>query len=392
MRASQRFVALALAGLGLVGCQGDGTTTSEERVRRLSDSDGDGLMEEQNPPDDPVILPDPGDCPILQYTETHTVTYDEMGNVVSETWTVCTQCFEEDGTTPIGEEQCYDEPPLPPEVYCEEYDSGDPTVSCYFCVDADGNVIIDECWPLPVECDEDADCPEGQICYLDDYGMEGQPGEGGMDAPTPVSGGICGYPDPCVPVDSLPEDPTGESCWQCTDPVTGESWGAWCDVHVCGDDGSCFNPWEICDPASGTCVYDDPCDPVASLPSDPTGSDCWQCIDPVTGEDWGSWCNVHTCTTDADCPPDRFEICDTAAGICVYDDPCDPVPSLPSDPTGSDCYQCIDPVTGDDWGGWCNVHSCTVDSDCTDNWFGDVCVDGVCAWSCGDGMGQPGQP
>ncbi len=376
--------AAALAALALGGCMDQNSTRSDERVHRLDDGDGDGLMEEEG---GGVILPDPGDCPVMTYTEIHTVTVDESGMVISETWEVCTQCFEEDGVTPIGEELCYEEPPYPIDVVCEEYDSGDPTLSCYRCYDADGTIVTDECWPLPVECTTDADCPDGQICYLyDGGGMDpgrgGEPSGGMEDGFSPVpgeAGGYCGFPDPCVPVDSLPEDPTGESCWTCTDPATGEDWGSWCDVHRCADDGSCVNPWEICDPAgSGYCVYDDPCDPVPSLPSDPTGSDCYQCIDPATGEDWGGWCNVHTCTTDEECAA-RGEVCNEDTGLCEWVDPCVPVDSLPSDPTGSDCYQCTDPVTGDDWGGWCNVHTCATDADCLDSGFGNVCIDGTCA-------------
>jgi hypothetical protein len=65
----------------------------------------------------------------------------------------------------------------------------------------------------------------------------------------------------------------------------------------------------------------------------------------------------------------------------VWDDPCDAVESLPEDPTGEDCYRCKDPATGEDWGGYCNVHSCTTDEECVSTMGGDVCVEGKCQWS-----------
>ena len=110
------WAGLALGALGLsAACASDGGNTStDQRVRRLADSDKDGLLREIDPePDECIILPEPGDCPVMSWTETHTVTTDAMGNVISETYSVCTQCFEEDGVTPIGDEVCYEEPPVP---------------------------------------------------------------------------------------------------------------------------------------------------------------------------------------------------------------------------------------------------------------------------------------
>lgn len=375
--------ALLSAALGLVTACADDQTTSWDHVRRLHDADHDNLLEEEN--EGGLIMPEPGDCPIMEWREIHTVTTDAEGNILSETFTVCTQCFAEDGAA-IGEETCYDEPPMPPELICEEYDSGDPTLVCYRCLTPDGELYIDECYALPVECASDADCPEGQVCYLYDTGWgmgedrdgDGMPDQAPPDGDMPVVVGYCGFPDPCVYVDTLPSDPTGESCWQCTDPVTGEDLGAWCDIHRCNDDGTCVNPWEVCDPAgSGYCIWDDPCDPVASLPEDPTGTDCYRCIDPTTGEDWGGWCNTHECESDADCAM-YGQLCNPE-GLCEWVDPCVPVPFLESDPTGMDCYSCADPVTGEDWGGFCNCHTCSTNEDCTATGFGTECLDGVCA-------------
>ena len=114
----------------LWGCA-DERTTTDSRTRRLTDANRDGLLKEENPPDDGCLIMeepgDPGDCPIMSYTETHSVTVDADGNVLAETWQVCTQCFDETGVA-LGDPECFDEPPLPPDVYCEEYDGGDPTL------------------------------------------------------------------------------------------------------------------------------------------------------------------------------------------------------------------------------------------------------------------------
>src|SRR5262245_4157639 len=71
-------------------CFDQNATRTDERTHRLDDLDRDGLLEEEG---GGVIMPDPGDCPVMTYTEMHTVTVDESGMVISETWEVCTQCF-----------------------------------------------------------------------------------------------------------------------------------------------------------------------------------------------------------------------------------------------------------------------------------------------------------
>jgi Cys-rich repeat protein len=432
--------AIAVLAIAQSACSLDHTTTTE-RTRHLDDSDNDGLLEEivapatpgdENKEDDGcIIMPEPGDCPVMEWTETHTVKTDANGNVIEESYSVCTQCYEEDGTTPIGDQVCYDEPPIPPDVFCEEYPSMDPTVVCYVCTAADGTIVEDSCYQQPVECASDLDCPDGQVCYVETFpgeedcrdtdndGMVDTCSGGGMgDAPAGGGGsfGYCGFPDPCQYVDTLPSDPTGQSCWQCTDPATGEDLGSWCDIHTCNADGSCDNPWEVCEASSGYCVWDDPCDPVAGLPDDPTGTDCYLCVypedpnrppsgdpmDPNGGTPDGmggsyGWCNVHTCNLDEDCAP-RGETCNEETGFCEWVDPCFPVESLPDYPNGVDCYSCKDPATGEDWGGYCNGATCASDADCLNTMAGDVCLEGVCGWSggCpgddGSGGGSDGQP
>lgn len=330
MRLQTTGIATALL---LAACASE-TTTRDYRTRHLDDSDKDGLLEEKDPSEDGyIIMPNPGDCPLMEWTEIHTVVVDADGNVVSETWEVCTQCFDE-AQNPVGEKVCYEEPPFPLDLICEEYDGGDPNLTCYRCVTPAGELWIDDCYQKPIECTTDADCPEGQVCYVWDHGYD-EDGDGMRDAPNVSVTGWCGYPNPCVYVGTLESDPTGESCWVCTDPATGADLGSWCDFHRCGADGSCVNPWEICEPESGYCVWDDPCDPVPSLPNDPTGEDCYQCTDPNTGEDWGGWCNIHHCASDADCA-EYGQICGDG-GLCEWVDRCSEDPSLPGDPNDMGC-------------------------------------------------------
>jgi Cys-rich repeat protein len=266
-------LAMALAGLNLsTGCSSDDPkTTITSRLRVLDDADRDRLLEERtgengNNDDErgPIILPEPGDCPVMQWRETHTVLTDSNGEVISESWQVCTQCFEEDGTTPIGEETCFDEPPVPPDVICEEYKTEDPTVICYRCTTPDGEIVEDECYAvdLPVECSSDADCGEGEICeiYID-VPIETEPGEScGDDDPPPPPIGYCvpqidPIPDPCQPVESLPDDPTGIDCYVCVDPVTGEDWGGFCTTHPCSVDADCdaARSGDVC--VEGLCTW-----------------------------------------------------------------------------------------------------------------------------------------
>jgi Cys-rich repeat protein len=347
-------IAVAAAALGTsAGCSSEPTATKTSRLRKLDANRAHLLVERMVPKseregeDGPIIIPEPGDCPVMEWRETHTVLTDSNGEVISESWQVCTQCFEKDGTTPIGEESCTDEPPVPPDVICEEYPSTDPTQVCYRCTTPDGTVVEDSCAQLPVECTTDKDCPDGEICYLDivvpvDPGC----GDGGETPPPPPPVGYCAAPDtdPCHPVDSLPDDPNGQDCYVCDGLGTGL-------------------------PERG----------------DKNGG----------GKDDGSygWCNVHTCASDADCAA-RGETCDVATGLCAYVDPCTSVDSLPSDPTGSDCYQCTDPATGEDWGSYCNVHSCSADDDCVSSGYGDLCIEGTCTWKGYDdgGKGDGGKP
>src|SRR5438552_3897014 len=129
MRPRWIFFTACVLGLGTSAACGTGGTSTTERVRHLNDSDHDGLLEEvianANPADGRgdgcIIMPEPGDCPVMEWTETHTVKTDENGNVIEDVTSVCTQCYEADGTTPIGDQVCYDDPPVPPDVYCEEY-------------------------------------------------------------------------------------------------------------------------------------------------------------------------------------------------------------------------------------------------------------------------------
>jgi Cys-rich repeat protein len=427
MRISKQMLVLALGvlGIGTSACATDPGSHTTTKLRHLAVTRADRLLREVTP-DDPtgqngggIIMPEPGDCPVMSWMETHTVTVDSSGNVISETWQVCTQCYEADGTTPIGDQTCTDEPPVPPMEECTDEPSPDPTLACYVCKDPDGSIIDEECYPLPVACTTDADCPAGQVCYTYDAdgGMVPPPrdpngGTGPVPLPPGDVTGTCGYPDPCVAVPGLPSDPTGFDCWQCTDPQTGEDLGSFCNSHTCAADGRCENPWEQCDPSTNTCVWVDPCQPVDSLPDDPTGRDCYICtypdqppMDPSVpppgdpnggtgGTITSGYCNEHTCNTDADCA-NFGEVCDASSGLCIWQDPCVPVPTLPGDPSGSDCYDCKDPMTGTDYG-YCNAHACNADADCQNSGYGDTCVAGQCVYTgggCGDGgMTPPGVP
>lgn len=102
------------------------------------DADGDGTV------GCGVVLPDPGfpdECARLQYREIHTVLVDASGELVSETFEFCTQCFGVDGTA-LGPEECTNEPITPPDSTCWEEGSPDGG-TCYICVSPDGSVIDD---------------------------------------------------------------------------------------------------------------------------------------------------------------------------------------------------------------------------------------------------------
>lgn len=235
---SDAFLSLGcLALLVSAGCGGEDLIRN---TRHLSDSDGDGLMEEIDPNGDgSLIVPDPGNCPILEWTEIRRTKVDADGNVIEEVYEVCQQCFEADGVTPIGERECSTDPGMPPDVWCEQYDSGDPALACYRCVAPDGQIAVDECYPRPRSCASDADCAEGEICELGYTGTE-EKGESqpGMPAPNdPV--GIC-VPKVeapiCEPLQA--PDASGAMCWMCKDPMTGETW-EYCELPPDGgsDDG-----------------------------------------------------------------------------------------------------------------------------------------------------------
>src|SRR5262245_53071530 len=58
------------------------------------------------------VMSDPAnaECPLVRWTETHTVVYDANGTVVSDKTVDCKVCIDEDGH-PLGDEVCEDRPP-----------------------------------------------------------------------------------------------------------------------------------------------------------------------------------------------------------------------------------------------------------------------------------------
>jgi hypothetical protein len=250
------------------------STSSKAVARTLRDTKHDGVLKQVSP--DPgsnggLILAGDADgmCPVMVVTTTTTTVTDSEGNVLSTTTTTCTQCYAADGMSPIGAPTCDDGSSITEiDIHCLTYSGEDPMMDCWRCVDSTtGAVTSDSCRPLPSSCMVDSDCPAGEVCYTDGGTMPPPPPpppspDGGPMMPPPppphIGANVCGPPDPCVPVMTLPSDPTGVSCWVCTDP-SGVDLGSWCDEHLCAADGTCAHPWETCDPAgSGKCIPSEP--------------------------------------------------------------------------------------------------------------------------------------
>ena len=129
------------------------------------------MSEPERPPDDGgMIVDDPGgECPFSEYREEHTVVVDSEGNIVSETWRYCFRCIDAEGNT-IGEEECFEDPMIPPDVVCYEYSDG--ASYCYECVDGEGNVVDSACYPVEDPPPPPEDC-WAELCLRDPFCCEG---------------------------------------------------------------------------------------------------------------------------------------------------------------------------------------------------------------------------
>jgi hypothetical protein len=178
---NQRSAAVVLLCVS-VGCSDEGTRQSTVTLHTLRDTErgflreisrqsgpAEGPMgEPERPPDEGgMIVPEPGgECPFFEYREEHTVVVDAEGNIVSETWSFCSRCVDAEGAT-IGEEVCYEEPILPPEVVCREWDDG--MAYCYECVDSTGTVVDAACYPKEEPPPPDPGCCDSDVCAFDPY-------------------------------------------------------------------------------------------------------------------------------------------------------------------------------------------------------------------------------
>jgi Cys-rich repeat protein len=312
-----------VGALSFMACQ---EITTERRTVILADSNGDGyassgacgvepafegcgdVADDPTVVDDCVIFPNPGDCPLIQWSEERTVVYDENGNIIEETYTVCTQCLDEAGN-PLGEEECTTGGGTDP-VVCYAVDSGDPTLSCWECTDATGE-YYGGCDPIPVYCESDAECPDGQVCELFPT-WECDPNVDFCPMPPEfVAGGICAEPvqgcysdDDCNP---------GESChfqpWDCADDMACpavEQGVCVPDTGSCNSDLDC-NPGEVCEWRDVPCDGD-VCAAIAESVCVPAEPNCYSDFDCNPG-DICQW-------VDFECPPGA--LCpDVMVGICV---------------------------------------------------------------------------
>lgn len=200
---SSKTILGTLAALGLVGSLGGcrGENAPEDKVRFLSDRDGDGMFStaECDDPSAPegacVIIPGPVDCDYIIFTSTWTVITDASGNVVSEGWQDCIQCADA-SFTPVGVAECSGGTVDP--IVCEALDdvlpsaggggtmSGGgapgaetdparvdyyggggtfPTSTCWWCHTTDGSTSYVECVePPPPPCTSDDECGPGYRC------------------------------------------------------------------------------------------------------------------------------------------------------------------------------------------------------------------------------------
>ena len=275
--------ATLLALCAAVGCSDEGRTSTDVTLHKLQNT-GRGFMREisrshgtaggtmsepDRPPDDGgMIFDDPGgECPFLEYREEYTTVVDAEGNIVSQTWSYCTRCLDADGNT-IGEEVCFSEPVLPPDVVCTEY--SDEYTYCYECVDSSGMVVDGACYPI-----EEPPLPPPDDCYARLCEVDPFCCEGGWDEICEEELRLCDAPPP------VPEDPLCCESQVCSvDPYCCEvAWDCRCDAlaaDICGGGGGGMDPGEpppdeppiddcfarFCEAAPSCCemIWDESCD------------------------------------------------------------------------------------------------------------------------------------
>lgn len=235
------------------------------------DADGDGTLGCGE------VLPDCGftdECALLQVREIHTVLIDADGNLLSETFEFCTQCFGADGTA-TGPEACTSEPLLPPETECWEEWKDDGT-TCYVCAGPGGVVTDDGCSPPPPADD----------CW----------------------GGFCdARPECCAMTFS------GEAAW---DETCDRDLIAWCEPYPIEppvDD--CYTRLLEVDPTCET-GWSDACDALfvelCAYPEPPPGDDCLALLieaEPSCELEWSEICEARLADFCGippvePCPPD----------------------------------------------------------------------------------------
>ena len=236
---------IVLALFILRGCSGDQLTEQQnEKVRRLSDMDDDGMYfsdDCMSGGDDCLIVPGPLECTYLEITTTTTVIVDASGNIVSEETVVCTKCLDADFS--VISESC--EGMTEPPVICEPIpyatpaegdvpagggsSGGVPGGECWWCHSEDGSISYVECIdPPPPVCWTDADCPAGYHCeyYPDPPPCSMDPGVPCTEpTPTPrliAPEGQC-VPDAPLPCTSDTDCPDGYYCELYSDPCSDPS-------------------------------------------------------------------------------------------------------------------------------------------------------------------------
>jgi MYXO-CTERM domain-containing protein len=171
------------------------------------------------------------------------------------------------------------------------------------------------CWVDVIDCDEDADCPDGQICDLDF--------------------GECWEPECFEDVDCADDEVCDMGfCWEieCTTD------------DDCAEGEVCFEGF--CGEIVPDCETDDDCD------------EGFVCIDTICVED------IAPCVEDADC--DEGFVC--TDGECVEDVV---EPDCVEDADCEEGFVCVDEVCVED----VVEPDCVEDADCAE---GEVCTDGEC--------------
>jgi hypothetical protein len=352
-----RLASLSL--FALAACT-DPRTETTETVRLLTDPDGDGMMSSPEcepqlepfcdtgePPPEPsgcIVIPNPGGCAAVRWTETVT-TYHDGGYCppnafcidLTQTYTVCELCLDAEGNA-IGEEICSEEGSVPP-VSCSPIPSF--TGSCWECTTPDGQIYT-ECVEDPITCYSDEECPEGTLCQLEPF--ECPPNADCAQ----VMVGSCVVPDTniycasdeecpsgmvCEGEEILPCDPTTELCPMMAFPIQ----AGICVVPTvyCTSDADC-GPNQICE------YYPAPCDA--------TGVDCGPIApDGVCVDVWTDPCAGYV--EEGSCNADVANGCSWIASdiLCIDGENC---------PTGF----CAQSFPADPCAGYFDAGSCNADA------------------------------